>query len=89
MSHMMPLTVALELGRIVQEKHLQRLQKVYVIEGSWFMNFVLTCILPFLLSEMKQKFVLVSGSQLEILAFLRNEGLLYQQLHCLRDKFEA
>ena len=89
MSHMMPLPIALELGRIVQEQHKMRLQKIYVIEGSWFMQFLLRCILPFLQKDMKEKFVSVQGSPLEIVTFLRLEGLSYKQLQCLRDKFEA
>lgn len=89
LSHMMPLPLAIELGRIVQDKHLNRLQRIFVIEGHWFMKFVLTCILPFLRSEMKQKFVFVSGSPLEVFATLREYGLSLKDLVCLRDKFEA
>jgi len=64
--HMMPLSIALEMGRLVQEKHMVSLQHIYILQGHWFMQFLLTCILPFLGKEMKEKFVLVNGSLLEV-----------------------
>jgi hypothetical protein len=85
--HLMPLSLALEMGRIVQEKHTTTLQKIYVVEGHWFFQFVLNCILPFLKSEMREKFVLVNGSLLEVIAQLRDVGLTLKQLEPLRSQF--
>lgn len=87
--HMMPLSLALEMGRLVQERHLRTLQKIYVVQGPWFMQFVLTCILPFLRKGMREKFVLVNGSLLEVVTAFREQGLTLQQLEPLRNKFEA
>lgn len=87
--HMMPLSLALELGTLVQERHLQTLQKIYVVQGHWFMQFVLTSILPFLRKEMRDKFVLVNGSLLEVVTTFRQEGLTLHHLESLRNKFEA
>jgi hypothetical protein len=84
---MMPLSVALELGRIVQEHHLHRLRHIYIVEGSWFMRFLLGAILPFLRAEMRSKFILVSGSLLEVVARLREEGLTLSDLTLLRSNF--
>jgi len=84
---MMPLPLALELGRLVQEKHLGRLQKVYIVEGSWFFTFVVQSILPFLRKEMRQMFVLVSGSLLEVIAHLEAEGIPLSSLSGLRQRF--
>jgi hypothetical protein len=86
-SNLMPLSVALELGKIVQEKHLHRLRHIYIVEGHWFMKFLLSAILPFLRAEMRSKFVLVSGSLLEVLARLREEGLTLSDLALLRRNF--
>ncbi len=86
--HMMPLSIALEMGRLVQEKYLVSLQKIYIVQGHWFMEFVLTCILPFLRKEMKEKFVLVNGSLLEILHEFEKKGLTLQHLEPLRRRFE-
>jgi hypothetical protein len=87
LSNMMPLSLAIEMGRIVQEKYKQTLQKIYVIEGSWFMNFLFRCIFPFLQKEMREKFVLLEGSLLEVVARLRQEGLTLQDLNILRNQF--
>jgi len=43
--------------------------------------------LPFLRAEMRNKFVLVSGSLLEVLARLREEGLTLSDLALLRSNF--
>jgi len=75
------------MGTLVQERHLKRLQKIYVIQGHWFMQFVLTCILPFLRKEMREKFVLVKGSLFEVMAFFHEEGLSFQELEPLRRQF--
>lgn len=83
----MPLPLALELGRLVQEKHLGRLQRIYIVEGSWFFTFVLQSILPFLRKEMRQMFVLVSGSVLEVMAHLEGEGIPLSSLSGLRQRF--
>jgi hypothetical protein len=88
LQHMMPLPVALEMGRLVQENHLERLQKIYIVQGHWFMKFVLTCILPFLKKEMKEKFVLVNGSLLEIVSEFQQKGLGLSYLEPLRKRFE-
>ena len=87
MANMMPLFLALELGQIVQEKHAQILQKVFVIEGTWFFQFLLKCIFPFLSLKMREKFVLVNGSLLEVITELRQLGLTIQQLEPLRSRF--
>ncbi len=84
---MMPLSLALEMGRLVQEKYLSSLQKIYIVQGHWFMQFVLTCILPFLKKEMKEKFVLMNGSLLEIVSEFQKKGLCLQHLEPLRKRF--
>lgn len=87
LQHMMPLSLALQMGRIVQERHMQTLQKIYVVQGPWFMQFVLTCILPFLRKEMREKFVLLNGSLLETVTYFREKGISLQQLEPLRTRF--
>ena len=87
MQHMMPLSIALEMGKLVQEKHMVSLQHIYVVQGHWFMQFVLTCILPFLRKEMKEKFVLVNGSLLEIVTIFEKKGVGLQYLEPLRRRF--
>lgn len=87
LSNMMPLSVALELGQIVQDQHLHRLRHIYIVEGSWFMRFLIAAILPFLRAEMRSKFILVSGSLLEVIARLREEGLTLSDLTLLRSNF--
>ena len=85
--HMMPLSIALEMGKLVQENHLDKLQTIYIIQGHWFMHFVMTCILPFLRKEMRDKFVLLNGSVLEVVSELRAKGLTLQELEPLRNRF--
>lgn len=87
LKQLMPLPIALELGRLVQEKHLGRLEKVYIMEGSWFFTFLLQCILPFLRKEMRQIFVLLSGSLLEVMSQLEAEGIPLSCLSELRQRF--
>lgn len=87
MANMMPLALALEMGKIVQEKHRKTLQKVFVIEGTWFFQFLLKCLFPFLENKMREKFVLVNGSLLEVITGLRRTGLTIQQLEPLRSRF--
>ena len=84
---MMPLFLAIEMGKIVQEKHSKTLQKVFVIEGSWFFQFLLKCIFPFFSAQMRDKFVLVNGSLLEVITELRKVGFTIQQLEPLRSRF--
>ncbi len=84
---LMPLPLALELGRLVQEKHLGRLQKVYIVEGTWFFTVLLQCILPFLRKDMRKIFVLVSGSLLEVMTQLEAEGIPLSCLSELRQRF--
>jgi hypothetical protein len=88
LQHMMPLSIALEMGRLVQERHLDRLQSIFVVQGHWFMQFVLACILPCLRKEMKEKFVVVNGSLLEIVSEFQKKGLCLQHLEPLRNRFE-
>ncbi len=85
--HLMPLSVALEMGRIVQETHKTTLHKIFIVEGHWFFQFLLTCILPFLNAEMRDKFLLVNGSLLEVTAQLREVGLSLKHLELLRSHF--
>ena len=87
MSHMMPLPLAIEMARILQRDHLKTLQKIYVIEGDWFMRFVFVCIFPFLSHPIREKFVLLNGSLLEVVTRLREEGMSLSQLQVLRDHF--
>jgi hypothetical protein len=87
LSNMMPLTVALEMGKRVQERHRKNLMKIYIVEGSWFMNFLLTCILPFLQKDMKEKFILVPGTVLDVASFFRKEGLTLKELEKMRNNY--
>jgi hypothetical protein len=86
-SHMMPLSLALEMGTLVQERHLKNLQMIYIVQGSWFMEFLVRCILPWLRKEMREKFVLINGSLLEVMTRLHSLGLPYQDLEELRSRF--
>lgn len=83
--HMMPLSVALEMGKLVQQNKV--LEKVYIIQGHWFFQFLLRCIFPFLQKEMRDKFVLLDGSLLEVIADLREVGLTVRDLEPLRSRF--
>lgn len=87
LSSMMPVSLAIELGQIVQEKHLSRLTNIYIVEGGWFFTFVLRCVLPFLRPEMRSKFVLLSGSLLEVSTQLQLKGLPLSTLSRLRENF--
>lgn len=87
LSHMMPLSVAIEMGKIVQKNYSKDLQKIYIVEGSWFMQFLIACIFPFLGEEMKSKFVVVKGSLLEVIHFFEKEGIPISFLQPLRDRF--
>lgn len=86
-NHMMPLSVAIEMGRLVQQNHSSTLQKIYIVQGSWFMNFLFRCIFPFLQKEMREKFVLVEGSLLEVISTLGAAGFTLQQMQLLRRQF--
>jgi hypothetical protein len=57
------------------------------VEGSWFINFLFRCIFPFLQKQMREKFVLLEGSLLEVVAALRKEGLTLSNLNGLRNRF--
>jgi hypothetical protein len=85
MSHMMPLSVAIEMAKRVQQT--KTLQKIYIVQGHWFFQFLLRCIFPFLQSEMREKFVVVNGSLLEVVAQFRDLGLSLQHLEPLRSHF--
>lgn len=87
LSSMMPLPLAIELGKIVQENHLDRLQSIWIVEGGWFFTFVLRCVLPFLRTEMRSKFVLLSGSLLEVCEYLQANGLPLSALSKMREMF--
>jgi hypothetical protein len=87
LASMMPLPLAIELGRIVQEKHLSRLRQIYIVEGTWFFTFVIRCVLPFLRHEMREKFVLLSGSLLEVCEQFQEKGLSLSCLSSLRANF--
>ena len=45
-NHLMPLNVAIEMGKLIQEN--KYLKNIFIVEGSWFMNFLHHCIFPFL-----------------------------------------
>jgi hypothetical protein len=85
--HMMPLSIALEMARLVQQNHSRTLQKIYIVQGHWFMQFLLNCIFPFMKKEMREKFVLVKGSLLEVMTFFREQGIRLQELEPLRNRF--
>lgn len=84
---MMPLSVALEMGKLVQDNYKTTLQKIFIVEGHWFFQFLLKCIFPFLEPSMRDKFVLLNGTLLEVISELRAHGLLLQQLELLRNHF--
>lgn len=86
-SNMMPLPIALEMGRIVQQQYNGNLQKIYIIEGHWFFQFLLQCIFPFLQRKMREKFVLVRGSLLEVLTEFQALDLTLDQLQIVRNRF--
>lgn len=85
LSSMMPMTLALEMGKIIQQN--KGLQKIYIVEGHWFFQFLLKCIFPFLEKSMREKFVLVNGSLLEVVARFREVGLTLPHLEPLRTRF--
>ena len=85
LSTMMPLSVAIAMGRLVQEN--KCLQKIFIVQGSWFMHFLCRCIFPFLKKEMREKFILVEGSLLEVISRLRDEGLVLSDLTQMRDNY--
>jgi hypothetical protein len=87
LANLMPLPVALEMGKLVQDKHLHTLQKVYIVQGSWFMQFIMTCILPFLQTDIREKFVVLNGSFLEVMMALKEKGLAFQDMKDLRNNF--
>ena len=87
MSHMMPLSVAIEMAKIVQREHAKSLTTIFIVEGDWFFRFLMLCIFPFLSQSMREKFVLVNGSLLEMVLRLREEGFTLAQLQPLRDKY--
>ena len=84
-SNLMPLSIAIEMGKRVQQN--KSLCKIYIIEGNWFFQFLLRCIFPFLDTSMREKFVLMNGSLLEVVAELREIGFTLQELEPLRRHF--
>lgn len=88
LSHLMPLPIALEMAKIIQKDHGSTLQKVYIVEGAWFMRFLFFCIFPFLSQTMRDKFVLLNGSVLEIMMKLQEDGIPCSSLQLLRGYFE-
>jgi hypothetical protein len=58
-----------------------------VIEGHWFFQFLLRCLFPFLKTSLRDKFVLLNGSLLEVIAKLREYGFPLQQLDMVRNRF--
>lgn len=88
LAHVMPLSVALEMGKIVEQQHIERLQKIYIVQGSWFMKFVVTWVLPVLRKEMRQKFVVIDGPLLEVITELQKDGVPISSLQGLRERFE-
>lgn len=87
LSSMMPLSLAIEMGRIVQETQMDRLSRIYIVQGGWFFTFVMRCVMPFLRPEMREKFVLVSGSLLEVTQTFLKKGLSLSDLLVLRANF--
>jgi CRAL/TRIO domain len=85
MQHMMPIPTAIEMGKLTQENPF--LQKVYIVEGSWFMTFLLRCIFPFLGKHITEKFVLLEGSLLEVVTQLKEEGFALQDLKPMLKHF--
>jgi hypothetical protein len=87
LSSMMPIRVAIAMGKLVQENYSQTLQTIYIVQGSWFMNFLCRCIFPFLTKQTRDKFILIEGSLLEVVSRLREEGLSLSDLKQIRDNF--
>lgn len=90
-SNMMPVPVAFELSQIILKEFKDNLQKVYILEGQWFMNF-LYLTFPFLGKEIQEKFISIEGSQLEVITELRKTGLSFghlEKLHKHFGKFEG
>lgn len=87
LSHLMPLSIALEMANILQRDHSETLQKIYIMEGNWFMRFLFVCIFPFLSQTMREKFVLLNGSFLEMSVRLQEDGIPFAQLQALREYF--
>ena len=85
MSHLMPFSVALEMGKLVQQN--KNLEKVYIIDGHWVFQFLMRCIFPFLEKSLRNKFIVVNGSLLEVVAELRQIGLTIRDLEPLRTHF--
>ncbi len=85
MAQMMSIPLAIEMGNLTQANKF--LQKIYVIEGTWFMNFLLRGVLPFLSKEMKDKFMLLEGSLLEVVGELKREGFSLQELKPMLKHF--
>lgn len=84
MSHMMPLSLAIEMAKIVQRDHDKSLSKIFIAEGDWFFRFLMLCIFPFMSQAMREKFVLVNGSLFEVILQLQKEGFSLAQLQPLR-----
>jgi hypothetical protein len=84
---MMPLSVAIEMAKIVQREYAKSLTKIFIVEGDWFFRFLMLCIFPFLSQSMREKFVLINGSLLETMMRLEEEGLSLAQLQPLRDNY--
>ena len=85
-SKMMPIPVAYELIQIILRDFTDSLEKIYIIEGKWFMN-LLYLAFPFLSHEIREKFVLLEGSKLEVITELRKLGLNMKHLDPLRRQF--
>lgn len=87
LANLMPLPVAVEMGKLVDTKHQNTLQKVYIVQGSWFMQFLMTCILPYVRKDLCEKMVLINGSLLEVMTSLKDQGLQFSEIKMLRNNF--
>ena len=78
-SNMMPISIAWELAKIVFRDYATSLQRIYILEGSWFLRFLFLTF-PLFGNDIQEKFVLVEGSPLEVLAQLQKTGISFSKL---------
>lgn len=83
--HVTSLSTAKGLVHILQEKHKHFLQGIYIVHEAWHFHALLKVIMPFIKKEARKRIFQVTGSTLEILTKLEQQGIPMNMLSSLRE----
>lgn len=81
-------TSSIETGkgliRLLDERHKNILQAVYMVHEAWHFHALFSMLKPFIKKEARKKMIQLTGSTLEILVKLEKAGIPMNMLSCLR-----